>query len=50
MGHSFSKQIMEKCRTNMEMGTIFWDTQNGNKCELHVGTEGVYGKTKHKDK
>ena len=29
MGHGFSRQITEKCGTkNMEMGTIFWDTQN----------------------
>ena len=37
--------------SNMEMGTIFWDTQNGNenyilghskwKWELYFGTEGV---------
>ena len=30
MGHDFSRQITEKCGINMKMGTIFWDTQNGN--------------------
>ena len=30
MGHGFSRQITENVELNIEMGTIFWDTQNGN--------------------
>ena len=30
MGHDFSRHITKNVELNMKMGTIFWDTQNGN--------------------
>ena len=31
MGHGFLDKLQKNEELNMEMGTIFWDTQNGNE-------------------